>query len=80
MHQTAHQVGAYLHACCQRRWQNPPPEVLFAEGLSAEEAAVYYGVDSYDSQEAEVSDRFYSALSDDYYDALSDAYYDAGTP
>jgi hypothetical protein len=52
---------------------------FFAEGLSAEEAAV---VDQAADGELfpEVSDQFYSSLSDDYYDVYSDAYYDPGTP
>jgi hypothetical protein len=79
MHQPAHQVGAFLHACGQRRWQDPPSEVLFAEGLSAEEAEAYYGGGSGSSQ-VEASDMFLSALSDEYYDVYSDAFYDAGTP
>jgi hypothetical protein len=80
MHQPARQVGAFLHACSQRRWQIPPSEVLFAEGLSAEEAEAYYGGGNAGSPQAEASDMFFSALSDDYYDVHSDAYYDAWTP
>ena len=80
MHQPPQQVGAFLHACSQRRWQNPPDEVMFAEGLSAEEAAVYYGSGVSGSNPTEASDMFFSALSDEYYDVYSDAYYDSGTP
>jgi hypothetical protein len=39
MHQPRHQVAAFLHECAQRRWQDPPVDVMFADGLSVEEAA-----------------------------------------
>ena len=77
MLQPAPQVSAFLRDCGQRRWANPPVEVLFADGLSAEEAEALFGGDVLPP---DVSDQFFSALSDEFYDALSDAYYDTGTP
>jgi hypothetical protein len=79
MLQPACQLAEFLHNGWQRRWHDPPLAVLFAEGLSAEEAAV---VDQAADGELfpGVSDQFYSSLSDDYYDVYSDAYYDPGTP
>jgi hypothetical protein len=79
MHQPAHQVSAFLYDCCQRRWSNPPLEVLFAEGLSAEEAEALLDVGA-DELPHEASELYLSAISDDFYDAYSDAYYDPGTP
>ena len=92
MHQPAHQVSAFLVECGQRRRGNPPSDVLFADGLSAEEAEAYYG-GGLSAEEAEVyyigatsgpapdmSDQFYSAFSDEFYEVYSDAYYDPGTP
>jgi hypothetical protein len=38
MHQSQHQVAAFLHECAQRRWQDPPVDVVLADGLSVEEA------------------------------------------
>jgi hypothetical protein len=78
MQQPAQQVGPFLRDCSRRRWLNPPLEVLFAEGLSAEEAETLLGGAA--GLEPEVSDQFYSALSDEFYDVYSDAYYDTGTP
>jgi hypothetical protein len=79
MLQPACQLAEFLHNCWERRWHDPPLAVRFAEGLSAEEAAV---VDQAVDGELfpEVSDQFYSSPSDDYYDVYSDAYYDPGTP
>jgi hypothetical protein len=81
MHQPAHQVSAFLRECGQRRWANPPLEVLFADGLSAEEADALMRADtSGDAMPPEASDLFHSALSDEYYDVYSDAYYDTDAP
>ena len=79
MHQPAHQVSAYLRECGQRRWANPPLEVLFADGLSAEEADALMSADGV-GMPPELSDQFHSALSDEYYDVYSDAYYDSDAP
>ena len=54
---------------------NPPLEVLFAEGLSAEEADALMSANR-GGMPPEVSDQFHSALSDEYYDVYSDAYYE----
>jgi hypothetical protein len=45
MHQPAHQVSAFLRDCAQRRWANPPLDVLLADGLTAGEADALQGVD-----------------------------------
>jgi hypothetical protein len=79
MHQLAHQVSAFLRDCAQRRWANPPLDVLFADGLTAEEADALQGVDG-GGLHPESSDLFLSAISDEFYDVYSDAYYDTGTP
>jgi hypothetical protein len=79
MHQPAHQVSAFLHDCAQRRWANSPLAVLFADGLTAEEADALQGVDG-GGLHPESSDSFLSAISDEFYDVYSDAYYDTGTP
>jgi hypothetical protein len=79
MHQPAHQVSAYLRECGQRRWANPPLEVLFADGLSAEEADALMSADGV-GMPPKLSDQFHSALSDEYYDVFSDAYYDSHAP
>ena len=79
MHQPAHKVSAFLYACCQRRWTNPPLEVMFADGLSAAEAeAMLWG--EVEDRQLEASEQFYSSLSEEYYDVYSDAFYDTGTP
>jgi hypothetical protein len=44
MHQPAHQVSTFLRDA-QRRWANPPLELLLADGLTAEEADALLGVD-----------------------------------
>ena len=77
MLQPAPQVSAFLRDCGQRRGANPPVQVLFADGLSAEEAEALFGSDALPP---DVSDQFFSALSDEFYDVYSDAYYDTGTP
>ena len=77
MHQPAQQVSAFLRDCAQRRWANPPLDVLFADGLTAEEADALQGVDGV---RPESPDLFFSAISDEFYDVYSDAYYDTGTP
>jgi hypothetical protein len=52
-------------------------EVLFADGLSAEEAdAVMSG----GGLTPQASDLFHSALSDEYYDVYLYAYYDTDAP
>jgi hypothetical protein len=79
MHQPAHQVSAFLRDCAQRRWANPPLDVLFADGLTDEEADALQGVDG-GGLHPESSDLFLSAISDEFYDVYSDAYYDTGTP
>jgi hypothetical protein len=48
-------------------------EVLFADGLSAEEADALRSADG-GGMLPEVSDQFHSALSDEYFDVYSDAY------
>jgi hypothetical protein len=62
-----------------RRWANPPLDVLFADGLTAEEAGALHGVDG-GGLLPESADLFLSAISDEFYDVYSDAYYDTGTP
>jgi hypothetical protein len=59
--------------------KNPPLEVLFADGLSAEEADALMSADGV-GMRPELSDQFHSALSDEYYDVYSDAYYDSDAP
>jgi hypothetical protein len=54
-------------------------DVLFADGLTAEEADDLQGVDG-GGLHPESSDMFLSATSDEFYDVYSDAYYDTGTP
>jgi hypothetical protein len=76
MHQSHHQVAAFLHECAQRRWQDPPVDVLYADGLSAAEAeALWSG-----GLSAEESSQYYSATSDDFFEVYSDAFYDVTTP
>jgi hypothetical protein len=59
-----------LKFCAQRRWQDPPVDVLFADGLSVEAAArVWNG-----GLSSEESSQYYSAMSDDFYDVYSDAF------
>jgi hypothetical protein len=53
--------------------------VLFADGLTAEEADALQDVDG-GGLHPESSDLFLSAISDEFYDVYSDAYYDSGTP
>jgi hypothetical protein len=83
MHQSANQVSDFLRACAQRRWVNPPLDVMFADGLTAEEAEALLGADG-DTPTGglppESPDSFLSATSDEFYDVYSDAYYDTGTP
>lgn len=78
MHQSQHEVAAFLHECAQRRWKDPPLDVLYAEGLSEREAEVFYGGDGV--VDAEESEQYYSACSQEYYEVYSDAYYDVMTP
>jgi hypothetical protein len=54
-------------------------DVLFADGLTAEEADVLLGVEEGDLG-PDSSDLFLCAISDEFYDVYSDAYYDTGTP
>jgi hypothetical protein len=79
MHQPANQVSGFLRACAQRRWANPPLDVMFADGLTAEEAEALLGADG-GGLPPESPDSFLSAISDEFYDVYSDAYYDTGTP
>jgi hypothetical protein len=79
MHQPAQQVSAFLRDCAQRRWANPPLDVLFADGLTAAGADALQGVDG-GGLLPESSDLFLSAIADEFYDVYSDAYYDTGTP
>jgi hypothetical protein len=61
----------------------PPLDVLFADGLTAEEADALQGVDGgtpTGGLHPESSDPFHSAISDEFYDVYSDAYFDTGTP
>lgn len=68
MHQPASQVSEFLFQCGQRGWQDPPLDVLFADGLSAEEAgALIPGVEGLCPGS---SDQFFSVLSDDFYSLL----------
>jgi hypothetical protein len=53
-------------------------DVLFADGLTAEEAGAF--MLSTGELCPEASDQYYSALSDGFFDVYSDAYYDPGTP
>ncbi len=53
--------------------------MLFAEGLSAEEAEALLDVGA-DELPHEASELYFSAMSDDFYDVYSDAYFDTGTP
>jgi hypothetical protein len=80
MHQPPCQLGEFLHNCWQRRWRDPPLDVLFAEGLSAVEAGFVDQESGAGELCPELSEQFFSAVSDDYYDVYSDAYYDPGTP
>jgi hypothetical protein len=79
LHAPARPPSAFLRGCAQRRWANPPLDVLFADGLTAEEAGALHGVDG-GGLLPESSDLFLSAISDEFYDDYSDAYYDTGTP
>ena len=56
----------------------PPLDVLFADGLTAEEADALLGVDE-GGLPPELSDFCLSAISDEFCDGYSDAYYDTGT-
>jgi hypothetical protein len=76
MHQSQHQVAAFLHECAQRRWQDPPVDVMFADGLSVEEAERMWS----GGLSSEESSHHYSAVSDNFFDVYSDAFYDATTP
>lgn len=78
MHQPQHEVSAFLHECSQRRWKDPPVDVLFAEGLSEREAEAFYG--GVGIATAEESEQYFSACSEEYYEVYSDAYYDVITP
>jgi hypothetical protein len=78
MHQPQHDVSAFLHECSQRRWKDPPVDVLFAEGLSEREAEAFYG--GVGIATAEESEQYFSACSEEYYEVYSDAYYDVITP
>jgi hypothetical protein len=79
MHQPANPVSGFLRACAQRRWVNPPLDVMFADGLTAEEAEALLGADG-GGLPPKSSDSFLSVISDEFYDVYSDAYYDTGTP
>ena len=72
-------LGCPRFVCAQRRWVNPPLDVMFADGLTAEEAEALLGADG-GGLPPESSDSFLSAISDEFYDVYSDAYYDTGTP
>ena len=63
-------LGAILRECGQGQWANPPLEVLFADGLSAEEADAHRGEDG-GGVAPNVS--IHSALSYEYHDVYSDA-------
>jgi hypothetical protein len=54
-------------------------DVLFADGLTTEEADALQGVDG-GGLHPQYSDLFLSAISNEFYDVYSDAYYDTGTP
>mgnify|MGYP001807096788 CR=1 FL=1 len=71
MHQPAIQVSAFLLACAQRRWANPPLDVMFADGLTAEEADALLG-DHAGGLHPESSDSFLSVIPDEFYDVYSD--------
>jgi hypothetical protein len=43
MHQPAHSLSGFLYACNQRRWSDPPLEVMFADVLSDDEANMVVG-------------------------------------
>jgi hypothetical protein len=69
----------FLRACAQRRWVKPPLDVMFADGLTAEEADALLGADGGGGVPPESPDSFLSAISDEFHDVYSDAYYDTGT-
>jgi hypothetical protein len=54
-------------------------EVMFTDGLSAEEAEVIV-VGENEGVLPEASEQYFSSLSDEFYDVYSDAYCDSGTP
>jgi hypothetical protein len=62
MHQPVNQVSGFLRACAQRRWADPPLDVMFADGLTAEEADALLGADG-GGLHPESSDLFLSAIS-----------------
>ena len=62
MHQPANQVSVFVCAYAQRRWVNPPLDVMFADGLTAEEADTLLGDDE-GGLHPESSDLFLSTIA-----------------
>jgi len=71
MHQDPIKVASFLFECSQRRWENPPDELLFAGCELPDEAG-----DVVD----ENSEHFFDVYSEEFFDADSDVYFDCENP
>lgn len=76
MSQNQFEVANFLHECAQRRWRDPPDELVFAEcdPVEVEEDGVVGPAGS------ESSESFFDAHSDEFYDVYSDEYLDCESP
>lgn len=70
MNQDPVQVAAFIHECAQRRWDNPPDELLFADCDQAESDSFH---DAY-------SEEYYDVVSEVCSEASADVFFDCLTP
>jgi len=77
MSQDQYQVAAFLHECAQRRWRDPPDELVFAE---CEEPTAPHVDALAEVALSESSDSFLTAESDEFFDVYSDEFFDCVDP
>jgi hypothetical protein len=77
MQQDQYRVAAFLHECSQRRWRDPPSELLFAECESVGEAE---SAELLEVARAGSDEFFFDAESAEFFDVYSDEYHDCTSP
>jgi len=79
MSQDQYQVAAFLHECAQRRWRDPPDELVFAD-CDEPTAAQVEAEALAEVALSESSDYFMTAESDEFYEVYSDEFFDCVDP
>jgi len=77
MSQDQYQVAAFLRECAQRRWRDPPDELVFAE---CDEPTAAQAAELVEVALSESSDSFLTAESDEFFDFYSDEVLDCVDP